>query len=179
MIGASPLPIASSAAIMASDPQRSLSLKPLRCGGTKRGGCERRCNGGLLQCEACVRPPGMRTCPWCNSVAWHNVGYSTCNLCRCWVQIRDAHKRRRLPVSTLTEPEFWQLVHSTVQCEDTGHVFVDREPNALLRKSIDRIDNEKGYSRDNVRCVTWKANCLRRRTPIHEWRAACPLLFPR
>lgn len=63
-----------------------------------------------------------------------------------------------------------KLIADTPVCEDTGHVFMDGEPDSRKRRSIDRLDNSRGYHLDNVRIVTWAANHTRGCKPIDAWR---------
>jgi hypothetical protein len=69
-------------------------------------------------------------------------------------------------------------MHGTTVCEDTAIVF---DPamgaDVRLRKSMDRLDNTKGYSVDNVRVVSYLANVSRGELPIDLWRQVTPVLF--
>jgi len=46
-------------------------------------------------------------------------------------------------------------------CARTGIKFVMDEPKSPWRPSIDRIDNSKGYRKDNIQIVAWVYNCAK------------------
>lgn len=48
----------------------------------------------------------------------------------------------------------------TLQFNSVG--FRDNSP------SIDRIDSTKGYTRDNIQIISWKANSIKRNASLEE-----------
>jgi hypothetical protein len=77
---------------------------------------------------------------------------------------------------TLTKQEYKQLLADAIVCEDSGHVFDDTMSDKWRRKSIDRIDNTRGYEAGNVRVVTYKANIMRGDIPLNAWKAAAAVM---
>lgn len=65
-----------------------------------------------------------------------------------------------------------QLMTNATVCEDSGQLFDDTTPIAQSRKSLDRIDNNKGYVHNNVRMITWQANDMPGKIPLNSWKAA-------
>lgn len=59
-----------------------------------------------------------------------------------------SYSRNELKEWIFNQAKFYKLYHDWVQ---SGFV-------SDLRPSIDRINNEKGYSFDNIQLVTWKEN---------------------
>jgi hypothetical protein len=56
-----------------------------------------------------------------------------------------------------------RLVKNDFKCEITKIPF-SFEPSQPNSMSIDRIDNTKGYTKDNVRFVCWWLNCA-----MNQW----------
>jgi hypothetical protein len=76
----------------------------------------------------------------------------------------------------LSKPEYDKLLADAKVCEDSGHVFEDGETRFDFQKSLDRIDNTKGYEMGNVRVVVTRANMLRGSIDIDAWRAAAAVM---
>jgi hypothetical protein len=127
-------------------------------------GCKRK-PGNTRHCEMCRVPARAKRCSRCGMDAWHCQGYSSCFICQCWYNMGSG----RRATNTFTEFEFLRMLHEADVCPDTGHIFDDCSPDKMMRKSLDRIDNSKGYEPGNVRVTTWRANLDRGSTPIDEW----------
>ncbi len=73
----------------------------------------------------------------------------------------DARKRARRRGQEFGLDRKW-LSERFTRCSVTGIEF-SYEPNSPFLPSIDRIDNSRGYTRDNCRVVCWIYNCARGR----------------
>lgn len=142
---------------------RAAAIGPRVC---EVAGCEWKC-GVYKRCKACRYPTAVRSCSKCTRTEMHYKGQSCCYLCHMFCRL--SHRRQR-EVTTLTHEQFWDVVDKTPVCEDTGHSFVKGELDPKKRRSVDRIDNSRGYHLDNVRIVTWAANNARKAKPIDAWR---------
>lgn len=105
---------------------------------------------------------GICITPFCRKPA--KRGKSCCAMCcdrkwraahpehHLWNNLKKSAKRRGVPF-TLTVAEFKDF------CARTGyHLKVGRNPLAF---SCDRIDDRRGYSADNIRCLEFGANAGR------------------
>lgn len=77
---------------------------------------------------------------------------------------------------TLSKEKYRQMLADATTCPDSGHAFDTLTDTKLTRRSIDRIDNSKGYEPDNVRVVTYKANIMRGGIPFNAWIAAAAVM---
>jgi hypothetical protein len=65
----------------------------------------------------------------------------------------------------------WRCANSKVKLEFTrgGTMWGGKNCNPFSC-SIDRIDNRKGYTKDNVQLVTWAQNSIRGPMPLAEYK---------
>lgn len=99
---------------------------------------------------------------------------------------RDKKKRKGIDYCDVTFDKMWHLINNINQwkCYETNIPFVimdkrykveERERlniNSLNLPSIDRIDNNKGYTMDNIRIVTMAYNQMKNRYSerfVREW----------
>lgn len=84
---------------------------------------------------------------------------------------KSASKRRGhiVPSYSIEELREWMLSRSNF--EDIYKEWVDGDYNKLLIPSIDRLDDFKGYSLDNIQLVTWKYNKLKQNSDIRLGRS--------
>jgi len=61
----------------------------------------------------------------------------------------------------LIEPEDILRGILNSKCPRTGVEFVLDDPKSPWRPSIDRIDNSRGYTKDNIQIVSWIYNCAK------------------
>ena len=104
------------------------------------------------------------------------------------IRLDDAYnstKKRQLRGSctdpvTLTLDELVEIYHKQEgRCPELGVVLtpVNKESgnyivgNRWTTISIDRLDNSRGYSKDNVRLTCWAVNCMRGTKSIEEAHA--------
>ncbi len=59
----------------------------------------------------------------------------------------------------LTFEEFIQIYFSTDKCANCGQLLNDDNRNAANGKTLDRIDQAKSYSKDNLRLLCRSCNC--------------------
>jgi hypothetical protein len=52
-------------------------------------------------------------------------------------------------------------------------ISVDNPPNHPFRPSIDRLDNNKGYTKSNIVITSLLANRARNTTSVEEWEVIC------
>jgi len=80
--------------------------------------------------------------------------------------------RSRHDSVTLTEEELLELIPKDLKCPVFGIKFVFGKGNNWSDKqnsmSIDRIDNNKGYHKDNVVIVSFKANTMKSTATLKE-----------
>jgi hypothetical protein len=106
-------------------------------------------------------------CIHCGMTEAHQVGQHKCYICTQWISLTYRHKK-----VTLTEQDFRTLMYEATVCPDTGYVWQGGE-DGPFRKSLDRIDNQRGYEADNLRVVCAYANLTRRRLFLNLWSARC------
>lgn len=103
------------------------------------------------------KPAHMGLCSGCGALEAHNKNQNVCYQCAQFFDMQKRGRRGRvgLPSSelSLTRAQFDRLMRTKV-CADTGHVFTFGEMNSLKRRSVDRIDNSKGYHMENLLVVT-------------------------
>lgn len=129
--------------------------------------CSRKAHGGSLKCHVCTYPSGFKKCVHCKSNEWHTTGRGCCVICASWYNLKARNKKY---CGTLSEIEYRQILADATVCEDSGHLFDNKTDNTMMRKSIDRIDNSRGYELGNVRVVTWQANNMRGDMGIDIWK---------
>ncbi|KAJ1630932.1 hypothetical protein T492DRAFT_839587 [Pavlovales sp. CCMP2436] len=93
----------------------------------------------------CRLPSRVKRCSNCGMTAFHNQGQTRCYICHTWCGIKHRDKACGGRINTFTELEYLCMMHEADVRPDTGHVFDDCSPKRLMRKSPDRIDNNKGY----------------------------------
>ena len=121
-------------------------------------------------CMACRKPAGAKTCGRCGFFDWHTQGQAMCYMCAAW-KTACVRQAGFVQEGVLTEQDFHNLMRAATVCPDTGHIFVDGDPRPMWRRSMDRLDNTKGYVQGNVRVVSLLANVRRGTRPIEMWRA--------
>lgn len=125
-------------------------------------------------CGICRMPACCKKCRECGVTALHYAGTMKCRACVIWKEMNRSQHARRTPKEVcITKEEYDKLLANATICEDTGHVFAaGGETDSALQKSLDRIDNIKGYELGNIRVVTALANLARGNVPIEAWRLA-------
>ena len=134
-------------------------------------GCYQLTSGRRVKCISCALPCGAKQCSQCGHYAWHNTSACFCFICQAWYNL-NANSVRRGHIVTLEKEQFKELMINATACADSNHIFDDANSNRFERKSLDRIDNSKGYELDNVRVVTWRVNQMRGNIPFDAWMLA-------
>lgn len=135
-------------------------------------GCGRKTRSATGElCKWCRLPARCQKCKSCGKESWHNTAETVCVICRGWHSISTRNKELGRQMN-LTKSEYMRVMLAATVCEDSGHVFDDTRGDKNLRKSLDRLDNTKGYSLDNVRVITYGANIMRGAIPLGPWRLA-------
>ena len=94
-------------------------------------------------------------------------------LANLYAQCKMRHKRAGHAPETLLPRDVFVALYAAQEgrCAETGDVFDIRR--SRMAPSPDRIDNAQGYTRGNVRFVTWTVNRCRGDMSIPEFRALC------
>lgn len=78
--------------------------------------------------------------------------------------MRVASKKRGHPMPAFTKQELWWWLWDTNRAHHFSRMhqaWLDKGCSKWDKPSIDRIDNNKGYSLDNIRLTTWRTNKAR------------------
>lgn len=81
-----------------------------------------------------------------------------------WASIRHAARSRGLILAITIEDAWQQYEHQGRRCALTGWSIILDEPSAdktLRNASLDRIDNERGYEKDNIQWVHKDVNWMK------------------
>lgn len=125
----------------------------------------------ILRCSKCRKMKRLDQFPKTSKAAKHSA-FSWCKYC---VSEQQKHLRRSKPELTLWRDAKTRAkkknisfdlyvidVHVPRRCPVLGYVlrpgngtWTDHSP------TIDRLDNSKGYIRDNIRVISWRANHLK------------------
>lgn len=103
----------------------------------------------LWRCKKCVQKYRK---DWWQAQSWQNRMFHT---------VRDRAKAKGLEFSITKE----DLVIPEV-CPVFGTKF--DKSNRDTAPSLDRIDSTKGYTRDNIQVISWKANRLKNNATLEE-----------
>ena len=93
------------------------------------------------------------------------------------------HMKKRSDKLRIKRPEFDNidvdydyiaklLIDQNYKCAHTG-IHMTWENNSPYKVSPDRIDNNKGYVRGNIRLTCWQANCARGRYHDEHFKTMC------
>lgn len=88
---------------------------------------------------------------------------------QCLLNVSRQRSRRKNRENTLTKQDLIDLFPSDGRCPVFG--FILEWNSAGFREtspSIDRIDSTRGYTRDNVQIISWKANRIKSYATIEE-----------
>lgn len=131
-------------------------------------------------------PDGYRICTKCNSLKVHADFHKHSG---CYLGINSVCKECRKPLSqqlydnTSLEHRLWSAAKS--RAKRNGREFsiavsdvvipklcpVLGEPivySSVYAPSIDRVDSSKGYTKDNIRVISKRANMLKNNATVHE-----------
>lgn len=100
-------------------------------------------------CSNPIRHAGARDCNTCKS-RLHRIKHA---LRYAFSQVRESARKRSIPFD-LSFEEFTEFDRQTGYLKSKG-----REKESL---TIDRIESDKGYSKGNIRALTWSDNCAKR-----------------
>jgi hypothetical protein len=84
---------------------------------------------------------------------------------RLWKQAKDSSKQRGLEFSITVEDIVIPKYCTYLGIELTKHFDSGRYDSNI---SLDRIDNSKGYIKDNIQVISSKANFMKRNATIEE-----------
>ena len=77
-------------------------------------------------------------------------------------------EERTFLLSTLDIPDHCPIFNIPLNYEGTGREGFSRGDNS---PSIDRIDSRKGYTKDNIHIISWRANRIKNDSTPEELRA--------
>lgn len=129
-------------------------------------------------------------CKRCNKVTMKRFvkdtgnGYYSCSLClednskryrkKNWTRYlaQKANTRKKEGSEKLTEEDIESLIKKQDnRCSISGVLFdIESKWN---KPSLDRIDNSRGYTRDNIQLVTWIINHSRGELSVEEFIEMC------
>ena len=125
-------------------------------------------------CWHCIRKNrgdlSTRKCIKCTKERLHWSGQTWCYLCLKYFNARTRHRTKKgASEDYLTFEEYIDIIDFTDVCPDTNMKFEDENPISLMHRSMDRIDNSKAYTKDNVRVTSVLANIVRNARSMDEW----------
>ena len=84
--------------------------------------------------------------------------------------LRISSRRRSLEELTLTREELLDAIPRDLICPifKTKFTFSDNKKEMLSTLSVDRIDNNKGYHKDNIIVVSSRANVIKSTATVKE-----------
>ena len=89
-----------------------------------------------------------------------------------WLRIRIYRLTQTANDVTVTPEELLELIPKDLKCPVFRNKFTFRTGNDWKRKqyamSVDRIDNSKGYHKDNIVIVSMKANTMKSSATLKE-----------
>lgn len=127
----------------------------------------------LVKCSKCLefkpkndftrrlnRKSGRRSsCRLCSNLVSNAYKKSKNGLIRgIFVQQKRSSKKRSHPLPSYSIDEFINWFYSQDNFEDLYQKWVNSDYNKNLTPSVDRIDDLKPYSLENIRLVTWSEN---------------------
>lgn len=129
------------------------------------------CALGRPQCAPChteatyeYNPAMCRYCPECSRMRWHYAGATTCYVCDNYTKI----SRRDLK---MTRQEYNKVMNEGIKCPDTGIRYDDfSNKRPCFKRSLDRIDNNRGYELDNVRVCSFFSNRARNDLDLDDYK---------
>lgn len=103
-------------------------------------------------------------------------GVGELHMARWWTYKRNAELRKL--EFTVTIQEAWdKFVEQNKCCALTGEPLYfwasSRNQDKTSTASMDRIDNTKGYTKDNIHWVHWKINQIKMDLPLEEFKQLC------
>tara|TARA_R110000824_G_scaffold263841_1_gene452668 strand:- start:7 stop:528 length:522 start_codon:yes stop_codon:yes gene_type:complete len=84
--------------------------------------------------------------------------------------LRTSTRRRSMEELTLTREELLDAIPRDLTCPifKTKFTFTDNKKEMLSTLSVDRIDNNRGYHKDNIVVVSSRANAIKSAATVKE-----------
>ena len=79
-------------------------------------------------------------------------------LTRVWMSQRHVSEKRGHQPPAYTKQELGEWIKSQPNFQELFDKYIESGFDSWLKPSVDRLDDNKGYSFDNIQLITWKEN---------------------